>query len=769
MSRGTSQRPYIFLRLETCLSKLRLRTKFLLSLLAISAGLTAATLLIVSYSVRKRVRESIREDLRNSVNTYQSVETQREETLKRSAVLLANLPNVRALMTTEDAATILDGSADVWKLSGNDLLVLANRSGNVVALQTNRAGLNPDVAQGLLRHSIDLGASRDWWYGGERLYEVWIQPIYFGAPSQNSTIGVLVVGHEIDERAAQEFGNIASSEVAFKFGDIPVAGTLSPAQQAQLARQTAHSSINTQGDAAEVQIGAEQYLAKTVYLSADSSAPVSLTVLRSFDKATQFLSELNRVLIGLGLVSILAGSCLVFLISRTFTKPLENLVEGVRALGAGDFAYPLESSGGDEVTEVTQAFVGMRASLESTQNEQRQLEEKLRQAHKMEAVGRLAGGVAHDFNNLLTIIRGNSDLLIDREGADEFHRRCVEQIQKAAGRAVVMTRQLLAFSRMQVLQPRVVDLNLVVNEMGKMLPRLIGEHIEYTFMPDIRLASVKADPGQIEQIILNLAVNARDAMPRGGKLSVQTTNIRLEASQAAKRPPVPAGHYVLLSVTDTGHGMDEATKAHIFEPFFTTKELGKGTGLGLATVYGIVKQSGGFIWVGSAPGEGTTFEIYLPPTAERASSPEIEKKPSEIPGGHETVLVVEDEAGVRELACQFLRVKGYKVLEAKDGNEALEIAGRYDATIDLLLSDMVMPGMNGGELARRMQEVRPEIRVAFVTGYTEFARGDMGKNFPNASILQKPFSPKSLVQTVREALGKDLAAKTSVPDEVQVR
>ena len=313
----------------------------------------------------------------------------------------------------------------------------------------------------------------------------------------------------------------------------------------------------------------------------------------------------------------------------------------------------------------------MRASLESTQQEQKQLEERLRQAHKMEAVGRLAGGVAHDFNNLLTIIRGNSDLLKDREGSDAFHQKCVEQIQKASGRAVSMTRQLLAFSRMQVLQPRVIDLNGVVSELGKMIPRLIGEHIEYSFSPDPKLASVKADPGQIEQVILNLAANARDAMPSGGKLSVWTANVSVDEAEAAKRQPMTPGQYILLSVSDTGHGMDEATKSHIFEPFFTTKELGKGTGLGLATVYGIVKQSGGFIWVDSSPGAGTTFEIYLPQAAGKAATADPEEKNSPIPRGSETVLVVEDEAGVRELACQFLRVKGYNVLEAEGGHAAI--------------------------------------------------------------------------------------------------
>jgi signal transduction histidine kinase len=749
-------------------SKIRLRTKFLLSLLAITAGLTAATLLIVSYSVRKRVRENIREDVRNSVSNYQSFQAQQEESLSRSAALLANLPNVRALMTTEDAATIEDASKDVWKLSGSELLVLANRAGNVVALRASAANLESGVVQGLLRQSLDRNESKGWWFGGGHLYEVWIQPIYFGPLSQNMMVGLLAVGHEVNQRSAREFASVASSEVAFNFVGAPVASTLSPALQSELARQIREPAQSLSDDTQEFQLGSELYLAKTVDLSPEGGPLVSLTVLKSFDKATLFLRGLNRVLIGLGLLSILAGSSLVFWISHTYTKPLEGLVAGVRALGHGDFSYPLDARGGDEVSEVTDAFVRMRDSLETTQQEQKQLEERLRQAHKMEAVGRLAGGVAHDFNNLLTIIRGNSDLLKDREGADAFHQKCVEQIQKAAGRAVSMTRQLLAFSRMQVLQPRVMDLNHVVAELGKMLPRLIGEHIEYSFSPDPKLASVKADPGQIEQVILNLAANARDAMPRGGKLSVRTANALIDDVEAAKRPPMTPGRYIVLSVTDTGHGMDEATKAHIFEPFFTTKEVGKGTGLGLATVYGVVKQSGGFIWVDTSPGSGTTFEIYLPQAAGLAQNAEAEEKPAAIPPGTETVLVVEDEAGVRELACQFLRVKGYNVLEAEGGFEALAVSHRHPGVIHLLLSDMVMPRMSGGELAAQLRAVRPAMRIAFMSGYSEFSRGDLGKGFPEAPVLQKPFSPATLVEIVREALARPLATPHHKDSELHV-
>jgi len=750
------------------LSNFRLRTKFLLSLLAISAGLTAATLLIVSYSVRKRVREDLREDVRNSVTNYQIFQAQQEQTLARSAALLANLPNVRALMTTEDAATIDDASADVWKLSGSDLLVLADRTGSVMALRARASGLDSAKAQGLLRQSLDRSESKDWWFDGGHLYKVWIQPIYFGSATENTTIGLLALGHEVNQEAAREFASVASVEVAFNFNGAPVASTLDPLLQSALAPQIRERAHNFSAGAQEIQLGSELYLATTVNLSQPGSPLVSLTVLKSFDKATRFLGGLNQILMALGLFSIVAGGALVFWISHTYTKPLAGLVAGVRALGQGDFSYPLDSRGGDEVAEVTDAFVRMRANLESTLQEQRQLEERLRQAHKMEAVGRLAGGVAHDFNNLLTIIRGNSDLLTDREGADAFQRKCVGQIQKASDRAVSMTRQLLAFSRMQVLQPRVIDLNGVVAEMGKMLPRLIGEHIEYSFSPETNLSSVKADPGQIEQVILNLAVNARDAMPRGGKLSVRTANLSIDEAEAMKRPPMTPGKYALLSVSDTGHGMDEATKAHIFEPFFTTKEVGKGTGLGLATVYGVVKQSGGFIWVDSSPGVGTAFEIYLPQAAGKAASGEREEKPAAIRGGSETVLVVEDEAGVRELACEFLRVKGYNVLEAEDGLKALAISRSHRGVIHLLLSDMVMPKMSGGELAAELKVARPQIRVVFMSGYSEFSRGELGKAFPDVPVLQKPFSPATLVEMVRETLARPLAATARESSELIV-
>jgi len=729
----------------------RLRTKFLLSLLAVSAGLTSATLLIVSYSVQKGVRDSLQEDLRNSVNTYQSFAQQRESALTRSAELLANLPNVRALMTTRDPATIQDGANDVFRLSGSDLLLLADTAGTVAALRSRTPGLEPAGAQLLLRRALNRGQARDWWFEDGQLYDVWIQPIYFGRTTQ-TMLGFLAIGHAIDQQVAQDLSKIAASDVAFRFGDTLVASTLSGAQQVEAARLWPIRRQNSGGAPQELQLGSERYLAVTVQVSPDGDTPVFLSVFKSFDKASAFLRQLNGVLAALGVLSVLAGSALVFFISDNFTRPLDSLVAGVRALETGDFDYPLEQTGRDEVAEVTGAFTRMRAGLRTAQRDHQQLEARLRQAYKMEAVGRLAGGVAHDFNNLLTIIRGHSDLLLDRPGDDTFLRRSAEQIRKAADRAVALTRQLLAFSRMQVLQPRVLDLNSVVAEIGKMLPRLIGEHIDYVFRPGPNLGHVKADPGQIEQVIMNLAVNARDAMPDGGSLTVSTRNVAVTEAEAATRPPMTPGRFVLLSVADTGDGMDEATKTHIFEPFFTTKELGKGTGLGLATVYGVVKQSGGFVWVESSPGNGAMFEIYLPYVSEEAAKAEAEAQAAAIPRGTETILVAEDEDSVRELTCEFLKSSGYFVLEARNGLEALEVIARHTGRIHLVLSDMVMPKMGGAMLAERLKTVLPEVKVVLVSGYAEYSGAPWAPDRESAVVLQKPFTRAALVAKVREAL-----------------
>jgi CheY-like chemotaxis protein len=380
------------------------------------------------------------------------------------------------------------------------------------------------------------------------------------------------------------------------------------------------------------------------------------------------------------------------------------------------------------------------------------VEEQLRQAQKMEAVGRLAGGIAHDFNNLLTAITGYTDLLLMDLPEGDPARREVQEIRKAGNRAASLTHQLLAFSRRQVLRPRVLDLNQVVMNMEKMLRRLIGEDIELVTSLADNLECVKADPGQIEQVIANLAVNSRDAMPKGGKLLLKTGNLVLGETDPGRHDPVQPGSYVLLEVTDTGSGMDEATMSRLFEPFFTTKEVGKGTGLGLATVYGIVKQSGGYIWAYSDVGLGTTFKVYLPSVEMPAEFAEKDAALFYPSTGEETVLVVEDERMVRELVREILAQQGYNVLEAHRGTEALEVSERHEGPIHLLLTDVVMPGMDGPELARRLTAQRPEMKVLFMSGYTDHIILHDGVLVPGSEFLQKPFTVRALGTKVRSVL-----------------
>ena len=383
---------------------------------------------------------------------------------------------------------------------------------------------------------------------------------------------------------------------------------------------------------------------------------------------------------------------------------------------------------------------------------QRQLEEQLRQSQKMEAVGQLAGGIAHDFNNLLTAILGSTQLLLHNTPAGDARREDAEEIRHAGLRAAELTRQLLAFSRRQVLAPKVLDVNAVVANMDRMLRRLLGEDVELATSRDPAAGTVNADPGQLEQVLLNLAVNARDAMPGGGRLSIGTTRVTLHEEHVERRHRMPAGDYVCLAVADTGVGMDETTQAHLFEPFFTTKEVGKGTGLGLATVYGIVKQSGGYIWVYSEAGHGTTVKIYLPRVPGVAESPVPAPEPQQVRGGDETVLLVEDAAPVRTLARRSLEARGYRVLEAADGPSALQLSARHLDGIDILVTDVVMPGMSGRELAERLAPERPSMKVLYTSGYTDDAMVRQGVLSAGVAFLQKPFVPETLARKVREVL-----------------
>jgi two-component system cell cycle sensor histidine kinase/response regulator CckA len=474
---------------------------------------------------------------------------------------------------------------------------------------------------------------------------------------------------------------------------------------------------------------------------------VRLHSLQSYDQATVFLGSLNQLLMIFGVIAVCGGTAAAFVLSRQITRPLERLARGTRQLEKGDFEFRIPIDGNDEVADLTRAFEEMRETL-------RQSREGLVRAARLEAIGRLAGGVAHDFNNLVMIIKGYSDLLLDT--ATPASRPHIEEIKRAGDRASGLTRQLLAFSRKQVLEPQVLDPNQTLKGMAKMLRVLIGEDVELVTSFSSEIGRVLADPGQLEQVVMNLAVNARDAMPTGGKLVIETQPVFLDEAYAASHNDLSPGHYVLLAVTDNGCGMTRDVVAQIFEPFFTTKEDGKGTGLGLATVYGIVKQSKGHVAVYSEPEIGTTFKVYLPSLDKAVPLPAA---PELMPAldGSETILLVEDEASLRALAAESLRRLGYSVVQAGNGLEALAAVEQHDRAIDIVVTDIVMPRMGGVNLVERLREKGSGFAVIFMSGYTEVAALENLHLGSDTILLNKPFSTETLALKIREALHKAAA------------
>jgi two-component system cell cycle sensor histidine kinase/response regulator CckA len=559
-------------------------------------------------------------------------------------------------------------------------------------------------------------------------------PAWLGAPLRTpaATIGVLVVQHYENEAAYTE------RELEFL---VSVGGQIALAIERKRAEEKIRESE------ARLRVLVEQLPA----------------VLWTVGKDLRFTSALGAGLARLGLKpnQIVGVSLLEYF--ETNDQTFLPIAAHRRATRGEPVTFHVEWKGGSYTCHVEplrtaegelQGAICMALDI----TDRKQLEEQLRQAQKMEAVGRLAGGIAHDFNNLLMVIQGYADLLTERLADGDPLRRNAEQIQTASQRATSLTRQLLAFSRKQMLAPKVLSVQSVVAEMEKILRRLIGEDIqlETSSAPDLGL--IKADRSQIEQVILNLAVNARDAMPEGGRLTIETANVELD--KAAAHPPavLSPGKYVMLAVTDNGCGMDAETQAHIFEPFFTTKEKGKGTGLGLATVYGIVKQSGGYVWVYSEPGRGTSFKVYLPriedEQAVRGRDGRTDAK--SLPRGSETVLLVEDEKGVRELAREYLELVGYTVIEAEDGHTALELAAMHVGPIQLLMTDVVMPGISGRELAGRVKTIRPDIKILFMSGYADQAVVHHGILDTDAALLQKPFTMAALAAKLREILSIEM-------------
>lgn len=570
--------------------KLRMRTKFLLSMLLISAGLTSTSLLLVRRSVQTQVRNSLFSDLRNSVATFQNFQRERELTLTHMAELLADLPNLRALMTTQDEATIQDASNDLWRLAGTDVFVLADRMGRVAALHTASPGFTQAMAQDALSVSLNQEGAGHWWFGAGHLYETFLKPIYFGPARDNRLLGFLVIGYEIDDRVASQVSRIAASKVAFYYGNTIVRSTLSPAQEAELHRQPA-PRLPSEAEPEQVQLGEERFLSTSLELDSEKNVSVRLSVLKSYDQATAFLDGLNRLLLALGAAAILGGSGLVFFISHTFTRPLGNLVAGVRALETGDFTYALDARGGDEVAEVTGAFDRMRNSLLKTQQE-------LLEAERLATIGRMASSISHDLRHSLAAIVANAEFLCESRLTSEQREDLYHEVRVAVNQMTDLIDSLLEFSRTrESLRPTYGS----VKETVERVVHTVRSHPEFH---GVRIAVNQTgnsigwfDPKKLERAMSNLLINACEAVPGGsGQVEVDLTE-------------VPGG--VEVRVADNGRGIPEPIRGKLFEPFVS---YGKenGTGLGLTVVQKIVQDHGGDVTVERTSEEGTVFRLVLP-------------------------------------------------------------------------------------------------------------------------------------------------------------
>jgi signal transduction histidine kinase len=556
-------------------------------MVVISAGLSALSLLLVRRSLQSEVREQIFSDLRNSVSTFESFQHEQEITLKHSAELMADLPNLRALMTANDEPTIQDGSTPLWQLAGSDLFVLANRAGRVVALHTKSPGFTRQMAQDSFGKSLD-GQER-WWFGAKHLYEVFLQPIYFGPASAGRVLGFLVIGREIDQPVATQIGRVASSKVAFYFGDDIVTSTLTPANQAELMNLKLPVTENT--EPVPLKLGDEHFLATTLYLAPRANPDARLTVLKSYDAATAFLERINRLLLALGLLALCVGSALVFFISHTFTQPLSKLLAGVSALEHGDFNYALDAKGGDEVAELTRAFDRMRESLARTQ-------QNLLESERLATIGRMANSISHDLRHSLAAIVANAEFLCESQLTSNQREELYQEVRAAVVRMTELIDSLLEFSRTRA------SLRPVYGNLQDTVSSAIETVKSNPQFRDVRISASRSgnvegwfDHRKLERAFFNLLLNACEAVdPRGGKVEV----LLCEAQDRVE-----------ITVSDNGHGIPAAVRNTLFEPFVSQGKE-NGTGLGLTVVHKIVQDHGGEVTVERTSAEGTVFRLVLP-------------------------------------------------------------------------------------------------------------------------------------------------------------
>ncbi len=579
------------------MAKLRMRTKFLLSMLLISAGLTSTSLLLVGRRVQEHETQKISTDLQNSVHTFQDFQQERERTLTHSAELLADLPRLRALMTTQHEATIQDVSTDLWRLSGSDLFLLADRAGKVVALDTASPGFSREMAQRSLDTALSPGSTSSWWFGGQHLYQVFLKPIYFGPAMENRLLGFLVMGYEINDSIAAQVSRVAASDVAFYYGDRIVRSTLKPEQQAELASIPLRSaSANPLPE--EVQLGSEHFLETSLELADGNGSRVRIAVLKSYDVAVAFLDRLNRWLLALGVVAVVGGSALVFLISHTFTRPLGSLVAGVRALAKGDFDYALDPRGGDEVAEVTGAFNRMRASLQQTQRE-------LLEAERLATIGRMASSISHDLRHSLAAIVANAEFLTESRLSSEQREELYQEVRSAVNRMTDLIDSLLEFSRTRE-SLRLAYVN--VADSVERAVQAIRSHPEFHHVQiSIRQEGNSLgwfDGRKLERVFYNLLLNACEAVPpNAGRIEISLSELQ-DALE--------------IRVADNGRGILESVRDRLFEPFVSAGKE-NGTGLGLTAVQKIMQDHGGDVVVEKTAMHGTVFKLALPLGASAAN------------------------------------------------------------------------------------------------------------------------------------------------------
>jgi signal transduction histidine kinase len=571
--------------------KLRLRTKFLLSMLLISAGLTCTSLLLVRRSVQHHVKNEISADLQNSVSTFQNFQRERELILSHSADLLADLQNLRALMTTHDKATIQDASTRLWQLAGSDLFLLADSTGTVVALHASSPGLTPRMAQESLASSLNSQGQSGWWYGGQHLYQVFLKPVYFGSAAENRLLGFLVIGYEIDDGVANQVSRIAASQVAFYYGDTIARSTLTPLLQAELARQPSLRPVPGIPNAEEIHLGDEHFVGTSIELAEEKAPSVRLTVLKSYDQATAFLDNLNHLLLALGLAAVVGGSGLVFLISHTFTRPLGNLVSGVRALEKGDFHYELDPHGGDEVAEVTAAFNRMRTSLLKTQ-------QQLLDTERLATIGRMASSVSHDLRHSLAAIVANAEFLCESRLSSQEREELYQEVRAGVNQMTDLIDSLLEFSRTrESLRPAFGSVRASVDRAAQAVKANPEFHEIRIVVRENGSCDGWFDQKKLERALTNLLFNACEAVSRSNGW------VEVEINQLAEGAEI--------RVSDNGRGVPESIQKTLFEPFVSCGKE-NGTGLGLTVVQKIIQDHGGDVIVERTSDQGTVFKLSLP-------------------------------------------------------------------------------------------------------------------------------------------------------------